>query len=173
MCSPKSYGKKYDGHQYLRALAEPCDFGHRDHHDRMGLECHPHPTCHRVVSHIEHSLDGAIVAIVDVRYLARLTRLRKPLGYVGTPPTNWWVHRNSLSVLAFSPGTGTTTRSRSTTRSSASRTYRGISAASGLIFCATEDDGSARSIVPLATRGAAASGISSHMRHGRRLHDNA
>jgi hypothetical protein len=77
------------------------------------------------------------------------------------------------SVLAFSQSTGTTTRSRSTTRFSASRTYRGISAASGLIFCATADDGSARSIVPLATRGAAGSATSSRMRHGRRLLDNA
>ena len=61
------------------------------------------------------------------------------------------------SALAFSQSTGTTTRSRSTTRFSASRTGLGLSAASGLIFCATADDGSASSIVPLAASGAAES----------------
>jgi hypothetical protein len=86
--------------------------------------------------------------------------------------TSWRTETGS-SALAFSLGTGTTTRSRSTIRFSASRTYRGISAASGLIFCATADDGSARSIVPLATRGAAGSATNSRTRHGRRLHDNA
>src|ERR1700676_4348724 len=41
-------------------MVQPRDFGRRDHHDRMELECNPHHTCHRVVCHISVSLDGLL-----------------------------------------------------------------------------------------------------------------